>query len=267
MAKIITIASHKGGVGKTTTALNLGFSLSRLGGRVVLVDGDPQGSIGVSTNLKKVTSNGLVQLIKGKSRPQEIVMNTRNKSLAIVGTGIAGPDDMILLEDQARQGLLGGTIKALGESADYVIIDSPAGLGAIVTSYFAISQGVLLVINCSILTLKTIPAFLKMLYHCQRNNPQLRLEGIVFTMLHKDNPAEVKMFGEFRQTLPDEIFFKTTIPHDYLFEKAIMKAIPVGLMKDGQKAARAYFNLAMELKEREAQFGTGGDQDEDQGLF
>jgi chromosome partitioning protein len=267
MAKVITVASQKGGVGKTTTALNLGYSLSRFGDRVIVVDGDPQGGIGISTNLRKVTSTGLIQFMRGDCGPADIVMQSKDKAFSVVGIGINGPEDVFALETWGREKKLTQAIATLGENADYVIIDAPAGIGELVHSLFLASDSVLLVINCQIITLKTLPNFFKLMSYTQKENSSLRLEGILFTMMNKGKAEEAKLFNDFRQTYPEEVFFKTIIPNDALFTRASFKAIPIGLLSGGQRAARYYLDLAMELKERETQFGTGGGEDENEGLF
>lgn len=266
MGKIITIASQKGGVGKTTTALNLGYSLGRFGARVVILDSDPQGGIGISTNLKKVTSLGLINFLQGTTEVKDIVKYTKDRTMAIVGIGTDKPEDVLLLEKEAQNGNLGKSISTLAENVDYVIIDAPAGIGGLVNALFKASSSILIVLNSRILTLKTLPIILKMLTYSQKDNPDLRLEGIIFTMMNKDNKDEIRMYKEFKKTFPEEVFFKTIIPHDSLFEKASFKSIPIGLLRGGQKAARPYLDLAMELKERELQT-EGGIKDEDEGLF
>ena len=87
MARILAVASQKGGVGKTTTALNLSFSLRHMGVKVLIIDADPQGGLAVASNLKKKTKQGMVNVLKGECKPDDIIMFTKNKELAIVGMG------------------------------------------------------------------------------------------------------------------------------------------------------------------------------------
>ena len=148
MARVITVASQKGGVGKTTTVLNLGFSLSCLGQKVVLIDGDPQGGMTVASNLKKRTQSGLVNLLRNDSRFEDVVIPTRYETMALVGTGATDPKDALYFEKEARGGNLRKIIGSIAEGYDYAIIDAPAGMGSIAAVLLAMSNSVLIPVNC-----------------------------------------------------------------------------------------------------------------------
>ena len=163
MRRIITIASQKGGVGKTTTALNLGYNLSRLGGRVLIVDGDPQGGITIASNLKKRTTMGIVNVLKKECGPGDIVMTTRENTLSIAGIGAMEPEDVLFFEAEALKGSLKELLRSLSREYSYVIVDAPAGIGGIVTSLLGASDSVIMVVHCRTLSLKTLPSFLKLI--------------------------------------------------------------------------------------------------------
>lgn len=269
MRRIITIASQKGGVGKTTAALNMGYNLSRLGGRVLVVDCDPQGGIAVASNLKKRTSKGLVNVLRNECRPSEIVMTTRENTLAIAGIGSLEPEDALYFEAESAKGRLRDLLRELASDFSYVIIDAPAGVGAIVTALLSASDSVIMVTQCRTLSLKTLPAFLKLVHWIrEKKNPSLHFEGIIINMIDSQNPYELQLYDEAQKMFPPDAFFRTTIPYDRSFEQASSKAVPVSLLKGGQDAARNYMDLAMELKERELRREIGGARDEDvEGLF
>jgi len=267
MAKVITIASQKGGVGKTTTALNLGFSLSRIGARVLLVDGDPQGGMTIATNLKKRTELGLVNLLKDNLAAKEIVMVTKDGALAVTGIGKMDPEDVFLLEDWSRNGALGKAVTAMSAGFDYVIIDSPARVGSLVTSMLGVSDGVILVVVCKALSLKTIPSFLSLTKWVRGNtNPALKLDGVVVTMMDVASPTQAGLMAELKESLPEEVFFKTVIPYDEAFEIASVRSVPVSMLQGSQQAAKMYMDLAFEVKERESE-GGGADDEQVTGLF
>jgi chromosome partitioning protein len=252
MGKILTIASQKGGVGKTTTTLNLAYSMSRLGGRVLVVDGDPQGGIAVASNLKKKTSLGIVQALRNECDPSEILAYSKDNSLAFVGAGIVEQEDVLFFEDQLNQGNVGNLITGFAEAFDYTFIDIPAGVGALVVSMLKISDRVIMILQPKTISLRTLPSFLKMIHWViDRFNSSLQLEGVLFTMVNERSSLELNLLGDARKSLPEEIFLKTSIPLDENFEKASMKAMPVAMLGDGQEAARSYMHLAMELKERD----------------
>jgi len=268
MGKVITISSQKGGVGKTTTTLNLGFSLSRFGNRVLLVDGDPQGGMTIASNVKRRTSLGIIDLLKGGRALSDIIMQTRDRTLSVAGIGRMEPEDVFLLEDWAKDGKLGEVITAIASGFDYVLLDAPAGVGGLVTSLLSVSDSAIVVVLCKTLSLKTLPSFLALTKWVRdHKNPRLKLEGILISMMDRRNPLEAELLTEFKSTLPEEIFFKTIVPFEELIEKASNKSFPVALMPDSQQTNKYYIDLALELKEREMLAHTGGDDEHVTGLF
>ena len=269
MRRIVTVASQKGGVGKTTTALNLGYNLSRLGGRVLIVDGDPQAGITLASNLKKRTSKGLINVLKRDCSPADIIMTTKENTLSIAGIGIAEPQDVLLFESEASKGNLREVLRSLSADFSYVIIDAPAGIGATVAQLLAASDGVLMVAQCRTLSLKSLPSFLKLIQWVRQDrNPSLRFEGVVMTMMNEKNPYELQLYDETKKMFPEGALFRTTIPYNDLYEQASLKSLPIALLKDGGQAGKHYMELAMELKERELKSELGEEKDEDvEGLF
>lgn len=269
MGKIIAIASQKGGVGKTTTALNLGYCLTRFGSKVLLIDGDPQGGMSVSSNLAAQTNLGLLNLIKNTAKANEIVFTTRDKTMGVVGLGRLQPDDVLLLENEARTGNLGMLIQTLTKGYDYVLLDTPSGIGGLPAALLSIGSSVMMMINCRAISLKTIPLFLKLVKTIQgEHNPKLEFEGVVICMFDSKSAVERQILTQIKEAFPADAFFKTMIPYNEFYEKASLNSVPVALMPDGLKAARPYFELAMELKERETMKERGGEVDEQiVGLF
>lgn len=269
MRRIITIASQKGGVGKTTTALNLGYNLSRLGGRVLIVDGDPQGGISIASNLKKRTTKGIIDVLKKECRPQDIVMTTKENTLSIVGIGAMEPEDVLLFEAEATKGNLKELLRSLSLEYSYVLVDAPAGVGGIVMALLSASDSVIMVVQCRTLSLKTLPSFLKLVHWVKdRQNPALIFEGVVITMMNATNPYELQLYDEAKKIFPEEAFFRTMIPYDDLFEQASSRAVPITMLRGGKNTGSMYMDLAMELKEKELKREVGGEGDDDsQGLF
>ncbi len=269
MNKIIVIASHKGGVGKTTTVLNLGFSLSQLGQKVLIIDSDPQGGIAIASNLKKRTTLGVINLLKNNARRKDVLIPTRDKTMSVVGMGAVDPEDVLLLEKEALRGNLGRAVQSLAKGYDYIIVDSPAGMGGLATALLTVSQGVIIPINCRSIVVKTIPGFLKLVNRVRDEfNPSLRIEGMLINMYNSNNPSETEIYNEMMEQFPPAVFFNTLIPYDERVEQASIKAIPVGLLPEASNIARAYIDLATEFKIREIQENRGGVVDEyAEGLF
>ncbi len=268
MGKIITVASQKGGVGKTTSTLNLGYCLSRYGSRVMLIDGDPQGGMAIASNLTKQTDKGLIDVIRNQAKADEIVVQTRDKTMTVAGLGNLAPDDVILLETEARNGTFGMLLQTLTSGFDYVIIDAPAGVGALPASLLSISDSVILAVNCRAISLKTIPLFLKLIKTIKSDhNSRLDFEGVLITMLNQQSDMEKQILGEIRKRFPPHAFFKTMIPYNDYFERASLNSVPVALMPKGVHAARSYFELALELKDKELQVKEGESDENIVGLF
>ncbi len=251
MGKIICVASHKGGVGKTTTVLNLGFSLSRFGEKVLIVDADPQGGIAAASNLKKRTKRGLVDLLRGKTKPDEVVVPTRDKKMSVLGAGATEPEDALFLEKEVRKGAIGKTIRSVSDEFGYTLIDAPAGTGGIVTALLGASDSVLVPITCSALAVRTLPMMLKLLRRIRKRlNPMLLLEGVLVTMLD-DRRTSLEIYDEITGEFPASVPFRTVIPYDENFEIASAKSVPVAMLPGADEAARAYVDLTIELKTRE----------------
>jgi len=269
MGKIITVGSQKGGVGKTTTTLNLGYSMSRLGQKVLIIDGDPQGGMAIASNLKRRTTLGLVNLLRDDLTPEEVIVPAKDETLAVLGSGAQEPEDALLFESEARKGNLGKTIRSVSKGYDYVFIDSPAGTGSIVTMLMAASNSIIMPVNCRTIALKTLPYFLKLTRKIRQGlNPDLRIEGVLFTMFSNSNPSDIKIYEEIKKIFPLPVIFKAVIPLDEHFEAANANGMPVAMLPGVEEAARSYMDLAMELKVRELQDKARGISDEHtEGLF
>lgn len=270
MGKIVTVASQKGGVGKTTTALNTAYNLSRLGDRVLLVDVDPQGGASIATNVRKKTEKGLMDYLTGRASLKEVISFSKERKLAVLGIGIREPEDVLRLEAMARKGVLKKLFAQLADYFGYIIVDAPAGLGGLLKSLFVASHGVIVVVQCRALALKSLPRILSLISWVKESeNPGLQLEGTLLTMLSRDQESvEWQTFQQIRQGFPEEMFFSTTIFYDPLYEVASLQSIPVAMLKGGERAARNYMDFAVEFKEREAGDEERGEDDvSDSGLF
>jgi chromosome partitioning protein len=270
MRRTLTVASQKGGVGKTTTVLNLGYSLSQLGHSVLLIDADPQGGMAIASNLKRRTSIGLVQLLLGTHRLDEVRFRSKNSALAAIASGVVGPTEALALESAARDGGLAQLLPIISDGFDYVLIDAPAGVYSVVRALLTASDGVIIPMRCQGLQVKSLPLFLKLVDEVRRrDNPHLSLEGALITM-HDDRSAlSQEILAELYEALPEPLFFKTIIRYDEAYERASVRAIPLAMLADAPLAGRAYLDLAIELREREALRGLnrGEDDESTQGLF
>jgi len=269
MGRIITIASAKGGVGKTTTALNLGFGLSRLSKRVLIVDTDPQGGLGSASNLKKRSVRGLADILAKRADPGEVIVASRDKALSVLGFGQSDNQGILAYEESSISGELTAVIKRISEGYDYVLLDAPAGMGSPTRRLLEASEGLVIPVVTRSLSVKALPAMLRLLKTVQMtSNARLVLDGVLVTMLDYRSQLEYEIYKEIKETLPTGALFDTVIPYHAQFEEASMQCVPVAMMKDAHKAASPYLNLVMELLSREQQRHLEGESNEfELGLF
>jgi chromosome partitioning protein len=251
MARVIAVASPKGGVGKTTTVLNTGYSLAKLGARVLLIDGDPQGGLANASNLRERSQDGLLTLLSGQKKPEDVIVWSRDKTLAVMGVGVTEPREVTLLEQQAEAMALSPMIAAVATAFDYVLLDTPAGVGGLVRGLLAASELVLVPITAKPLSLRALPPFLQLIKDLAEGRPSPRLLGVVVTMHDWLSSVDSALCQQLKQQLPKAALFKTVIPHHDLFEQASLKSVPVALLRQAREAAEPYLALAAEIKAHE----------------
>lgn len=254
VSSIISIASQKGGVGKTATTLNLGVSLASEGHKVLLIDGDPQGSLALSVDMKEKSKAGLYQAILKDADLEGIVVKAKKLPLSMVHLGIDKPSDIYGLTYNAgerRLGVLIRVVKTLAEDYDFTIIDTANNVGSLNAILLSISDSVIIPITSKSNAVRTLPLLLKLLQRIkQRLNPNIALLGLVLQMLDPANPYEMQVLSILRETFPAGTFFSTYIPRSTLFEKAEANVTPVAFLSGAEKLQQAYDNLAQEAMKR-----------------
>ena len=251
MATIITIASQKGGVGKTTTALNLGYRLSRKGKKILIVDGDPQGGFTAACNLKKKTAKGLLHILDGIVQGADAIQPLYHGQLAALGSGVINAEDIALYESAAAGEQLATVLRDLAAGYDYLLIDAPVGVGVIVKALLSASDLYLIVINCKAGTMKTLPRLMKTGEWVKKNvNSNLEFLGVLVNMYDAENPSEVKIYTYFKSSLSRKFFFDSVIPLDNQLETASFRSVPVAMVAEGAEVAAAFDRFADELLSR-----------------
>jgi chromosome partitioning protein len=247
----LAVVSQKGGVGKTTTAINLAAALARRGVRTLLVDADPQGSVRYGLGLRS-EGGGIAEYLEGTKELPEIVRATPLPYLrALLAGSVAESGD-----HTAYQQLVAGSPKLrelfqLAEQRGYtVVVDTPPGLGPVVQSVMAASDRVLVPLQCEPLALQTTSQILKGIRDTIPKQANLRLEGIVLTLYEEGSAICRKIAERVRQQLPAGLVFEVPIPRTEATVEAFAAGQPVVLRTPEDPASVAYFALAEALQRR-----------------
>jgi len=252
MARRLVIASQKGGVGKTTVALNLAVALAERGRRTLLADLDPQGAIGLSLAKGDAELPGLAELLCGVTTAGEAVVKTRLAGLSLLPRGRLDATDVASYEEEvAREGALSRALASCEQGCDVVIVDTPSGLGRVTSAAFAAADFALLAFQTESLSLRSIGQALKVIEHIQNGrNTRLRLLGILPTLVERDHHGTHTVLSEVWNGFPDAL--ETVVPRSEVFARASALGIPVGFLGGGTGSpeARRFELLADELEAR-----------------
>ena len=252
MARRLVIASQKGGVGKTTVALNLAVALAERGRRTLLVDLDPQGAIGLSLAKGDAELAGLAELVAGQGQAGDAVVTTRLSGLSLLPRGRLDATDVPAFEEEVgRAGALGEALDAAETASDICVLDTPSGLGRVTLAALGAADFVLLAFQTESLALRSIGQALQVVEHVQgTTNPRLQLLGILPTLVERDRPGTHAVLSEMWNGFPDTL--ETVVPRTEAFARASTLGIPVGFLGDGAGApeARRFELLADELEAR-----------------
>ena len=252
MARRLVIASQKGGVGKTTVALNLAVALAERGRKTLLADLDPQGAIGLSLAKGDTELAGLAELLSGVTRAEDAVVATRLPGLSLLPRGRLDATDVESFETAvARPGALEDALAACERGMDIVIVDTPSGLGRVTTAALASSGFALLAFQTENLALRSVGQALAVIEHVQTtSNPRLRLIGILPTLVERERSGSQGVLTEIWNGFPDAL--ETVVPRSEAFARASALGIPVGFLGGGAGVpeARRFDLLADEIEGR-----------------
>lgn len=247
VGQVLAVVSQKGGVGKTTTALNIAAALARRGNKVLLVDADPQGSVRFGLGLSAAATHvGLSDYLAGTAEMHKVVRTTTLPWLRVVAAGSVTESPkheeyQRLFAESPRTSELFERARARGYT---VIVDTPPGLGPVVHRALACSQHVLVPLQCEPLALQTTTQILRGIRASLAQNPGLALEGILLTMVETGNAASEKVAKYVREQLPKGLVLDISIPRTAASVDAFAAGQPVLLRAPDDPAAQAYRALA-----------------------
>ena len=251
MRGTLAVVSQKGGVGKTTTAINLAAALAKLGTRTLLIDIDPQGSVRFGLGLRS-EGGGIAEFLEGSKELPEIVRATSLPFLRVLLAGaVVDTGDHV---EYQRLVATSPKLKELFELAVQrgylVVVDTPPGLGPIVQAVLAASDRVLVPLQCEPLALQTTSQILKGIKAAMAKHDSLRLEGIVLTLYEEESAICRKIAERVRQQLPPELVFEVPVPRTPATVEAFAAGQPVVLRSPDDPASAAYTALAEALMRR-----------------
>jgi chromosome partitioning protein len=252
MAHIYTLVNQKGGVGKTTSAINLGAYLGYFGQRVLLVDIDPQANATSSLGIDKNTvRNGTYEVLIGQVpiAPQ-ILHNPRIKiSLLPSSQALAGAE-IELIELSHREERLREVLNSIKDRYDYILIDCPPSLGLLtVNGLVAAQDGVIIPVQCEYLALEGLGQLVKTVDRVRSSLfPQLRIRGVILTMFDGRTRLATDVVTEVRKFFPDQVF-ESVIPRSIRLAEAPSYGKPISLYSPESAAAKAYEYLTREILE------------------
>lgn len=253
MGKIISLANQKGGVGKTTTSINLAAALAKLGKRVLLVDADPQAntSSGLGVDIQELDSTVYECLINGID-PHTAILPTSIENLYMIPSHIdlVGAEiEMLNLEQ--RENILKRVLNLLKGEYDYILIDCSPSLGLITINALTASDSIIIPVQCEFFALEGIAKLLNTIKIIKSNlNPALRIEGFLLTMYDARLRLSAQVHDEVRRHFGD-LVFNTVIARNVRLSEAPSHGMSVLEYDRNSKGAKNYTNLAKELIKRQ----------------
>ena len=251
--RVFAIANQKGGVGKTTTAINLGTALAAVKKKVLIIDMDPQGNastgLGIERRERELNS---YNVLLGEARIQDAILETDIPGLTIVPSGIdLSGAEIELIDRPRREYCLRDALSLGAEGYDYVLIDCPPALGLLTINALVASQAVLVPLQCEFFALEGISHLIKTVERVKRNlNSSLEIQGIVLTMFDKRNNLSGMVENDVRQFFGEKVY-DTVIPRNVRVSEAPSHGRPVLVYDMDCAGSQAYLHLASEVLRRE----------------
>jgi chromosome partitioning protein len=252
VATVIAVTNQKGGVGKTTSSINIAYYLAKMGQRTLLIDFDPQGNatsgLGIDKNDLQAT---MTDVITGAMPLANVVMPTEHKNLSLAPTmPTLANTEVELAQAEQRFGRLKLALQPLQDSYDFVIVDCPPSLSLLTVNGLIAARYVLLPVQAEFYALEGLGQLLETMKLVRKSlNPTLDLIGVLPTMVDSRTSLSTQVLAEITKHFPAKVF-KTTIPRNVRLAEAPSHGVPIGAYDRWSKGARAYKAVTKEVIER-----------------
>ena len=248
MSKIIAIVNQKGGVGKTTTTVNLSAALAKKGKKVLLIDEDPQGNATSGVGVNKVQEKSTYDVIINETEIEEVIIGSSVKKLDVCPSNInlAGAE-VELVPMMARETKLKEKLEAVKDKYDYILIDCPPSLGLLTINALTAANSIIIPIQCEYYALEGVGQLMNTVNLIKKQlNKELYIEGVVLTMNDARTNLSNQVISEVKKYFKDNVY-KTIIPRNVKLSEAPSFGMPITTYAPLSKGARCYEKLAQEV--------------------